>query len=769
LGENVKRPLFRPLPFWQSALMTLPDTAFFDLMRSALGNIRTPFNKQKLLEDLSAFLSRPEIQETVAAFLDDADRRIIAAIAVLGEPLSGELERFFSGEYSYADLHGLLLSLEERLIVYRFREDGLFRIALNPRFEPILAPAAAGRSLLFSPAVPEKPRDGTDSPLSPSAPASPTASPPASPPLAGPLSGRFLAALFSFFLSGRNFLKPDAADRGAGIPLRKKALEEGEKLFPGPDLEAIAGALLSLGVLEQDGERFRAGAKRLSAFRELSPLCRLEYLAAGSALYLQSLEPNPLPGYIHRSLLKATARFINGFLASFGNPPEGNPPKRNSPEGYPTEGNTPEGNTPGTRLYPKPALLKCGEILRREETWGFAEELPQTGIIIKALETVGLVIPAGENYAVLPAGENENLRDSSIAMDSPFSVILYPGISFADALDLASFCEVEETGTAIRFSLSRESVVRGFNRGFDAAYLWRLLEKLSGGRAGEALKWNLDDWEKRYHEAALYQGVVLTLGRERIYLAESGPLAGMIRGVLAPGCFLLDVSDREEAAGILREAGVDIFALPEPGPYITEPRIPPASRTPSAAEFQISPESGKELFPELPPLNDPVLQDTVPGGKSGPEGRDSPPKPYDSEKAERLKEQFRALLESRGKQYNKEERAELLSRIERRLVVSESQLQDISIRYEKLEARSLDYAGKAAIARQAIAQGSLLEAVWPSGGSPTTVLGTPENLEKKGSETILILRPRSGRAEPVRIPLGKISVLRRIKQSIFGE
>ncbi|MDR2618941.1 MAG: hypothetical protein LBC62_08735, partial [Treponema sp.] len=126
-------------------------------------------------------------------------------------------------------------------------------------------------------------------------------------------------------------------------------------------------------------------------------------------------------------------------------------------------------------------------------------------------------------------------------------------------------------------------------------------------------------------------------------------------------------------------------------------------------------------------------------------------------------------LESDGKRYGREERSELLSRIERRLVVSESQLQDVSIRYEKLEARSLDYAGKTAIAKQAIAQGALLEAVWPSGGNQETVLGTPETLEKKGGETILVLRPRSGRAEPVRIPLGKISVLRRIKQSIFGE
>jgi hypothetical protein len=37
---------------WRGALLTLGDGPFFDLMRSYLGDIRTPFNKQRLVEDL---------------------------------------------------------------------------------------------------------------------------------------------------------------------------------------------------------------------------------------------------------------------------------------------------------------------------------------------------------------------------------------------------------------------------------------------------------------------------------------------------------------------------------------------------------------------------------------------------------------------------------------------------------------------------------------------------------------------------------------------
>jgi hypothetical protein len=100
------------------------------------------------------------------------------------------------------------------------------------------------------------------------------------------------------------------------------------------------------------------------------------------------------------------------------------------------------------------------------------------------------------------------------------------------------------------------------------------------------------------------------------------------------------------------------------------------------------------------------------------------------------------------------------------------------LRYEKLEARGLDYHGKSSIAKQAVENGSLLEVTWPvAGGGHSCVVGLAQALEKSGDESILVIKTRlSGSAEDsaaseiiVRVPLGKISLLRRIKQSIFGE
>ena len=78
----------------------------------------------------------------------------------------------------------------------------------------------------------------------------------------------------------------------------------------------------------------------------------------------------------------------------------------------------------------------------------------------------------------------------------------------------------------------------------------------------------------------------------------------------------------------------------------------------------------------------------------------------------------------------------------------------------------MDYAGKALIAKQAIGLQSLVEVTWTANKKQERVLGIPKTLEKTGSEAVLVIREMDD-DELVRIPLGKISLLRRIKRSIF--
>jgi hypothetical protein len=712
----MKAPPFRSVEEWTTALLTLPDKAYFELMRSVFGTIKTPFNKHRLMEDLTSFLARGEIQEIIGAYIDGTDRQILTAIAALGEPGPGELESFFSGDYSYLDLQGILLNLEERLILYRFREEDRYHLALNPLLKPVLAPLITDMSALFPSFEPPNGGPAGDG----------TAPPP-------PVDDRILAALTAFVSGEGDFFKAEGG-------IRKKVLEEGNQLFPGLDTEVLTGGLLEIGLISQTGSRYRRDPGKLRFFQELPPRERLIYWAAGINLYLRG-RTEPAPGF-NRDQVQTLGRFIHRLL---------------------------EALSPG-RLYPRGTLRRLAGMLGREnagsipafQTAGDLEPL------LRSLEMTGLLLPGGQDLLravpAVPAAAapgRPNPPGPVIAMDTAFSCILFPEIRFSDALTLAAFCSVRETGAVVRFELNRESVIRGFDLGMSAQGILSLLDRLSGGRTDQNLRWTLEDWEKRYSGVSLHRGVVLCLAEDRRYLAEGGPEAGplapLIARTLAPGVYLLSVSEQDEAARELLKAGVDIIAQPPlaggnaagPGPAGGADPYPPL---------------GEGFYRDLPLRSRRFPEPTARG------------KTPEAERPDAAFFQNRFRLALAKTPLPPQERDELAARIERRLIVSESQLAEGSVRYEKTEARNLDYVGKSAIAKQAIALKSPLEVRWfAPGGELNRAVGIPQGLEKWEGETTLILRPITRETpaalsqEILRISLGKISLLRRIKQSIFGE
>ncbi|MDR0452423.1 MAG: helicase-associated domain-containing protein [Treponema sp.] len=707
---------FRSKDEWKASILTLPDNACFDLLRSVFGNIKTPFNKHQLMENLAAFLSRKEIQETIAAYINDDDHRIIAAIALLGDPPPSELENFFAGEYSCAEFHGLLLNLEERFILYRLREEGNYRVSLNPLLEPVLSPFIADRSVLF-PSFP----GGGDA---------------RQPPGQRPLDDRILAALVAF-VAAQGEAQKDFFKTGGGI--RKKIADDSRQIFPDLDIGPIVEGMRCIGLLETGGAGLMPEKRRLAFFGKLSFGERLEYLAAGIYAAPQSTETDSW--YFRRGRVRNLARFIHCFM---------------SPLEY-------------GRLYPRRTLLRLAAIQERSGD-GLSRNdgrppspdsaAGETGRLIAALETAGLLRAAGENsgeavYAPeelsgesapqpAPGSRGGAQPQPAIAMDTPFSCILYPEIDFSGAAALASFCECRETGATVRFELTRDSVVRGFDQGLRADDMIGILERLSLGAPDQNLSWTVKDWENRYSAVSLFQGTVLTLSEDRRYLAETGTLSPLISRTLAPGVYLLAVSGKDEASRILQKAGVDIIAQPPP--------VLADEDDHAALAYSTYPPTGGSFSGSLPGAP-----------AEAPAGREKA--------AEEQKKKLREALRKSG--LPKPDQDELAARIERRQIVSESQLTGGAARHEKIEARNLDYVGKTIVAKQAIAGGSLVEVLLPAEGGEKRILGTPQALEKSGGETVLLLRPltrgagREKPAEEMRIPLGKISLLRWIKQSIF--
>ncbi|MDR1972981.1 MAG: hypothetical protein LBQ46_13795 [Treponema sp.] len=701
--------IFRSQDDWKSAMMTLPDDVFFDLLRSVFGHIKTPFNKQNLLADLEAFLSRDEVRENMAAYIDDEDAQVIAAVAMLHNPPAGELERFFAG--TGPELSVLLPNLEERFILYRFRDGPALRLGLNPLLEPLLGPIAADprRVLPSTPLSGEKAGPGG---LGDSV----------------PFDDRTLGALFSLVLGEGNIFR-------IGSRPRKKTMDAAKRIFPAMDLEAASRCLLCLGLCRMDGgESPVPDDHALRGFGALEPRHRQIYWAAGLAVAAETSPELLQAPQLLRGRVRSLARLIDRLLGLL---------------------------EPG-RLYPGKTLGRLLHILERDEEGPGDPAAMDAPMLWAALVQAGLLRqgPQGCCLADAPATDAPAAGDPSaadpsaadpsadppaaaekgralLAMDTPFSCVVYPGVSFTDALALASFSTVRETGAVFRFELTRESCLRGFERGAGAADMEALLVRLSGKPMEDSLLWTLRDWERRSTEVSLIEGAILCLAPERRYLAETEDLAALIRRELAPGLYLL--SSGLGAAEALRKAGVDIFT------HLAGP--------PAASPLEDSGPPRPWGFPPLGKVPPPAWDRGAPGGS------DSPP-----EKAEDLKVRFRSALGDRT--LSAAERSELAARIERRLVLAESQLIAGSVRAEKLEARGLDYVGKASIAKQAINSRSLVEALWSSAedGAEQRILAIPQALEKSGEETVLVI---GDAPHTLRIPLGKISLLRRIKKSIF--
>ena len=179
-------------------------------------------------------------------------------------------------------------------------------------------------------------------------------------------------------------------------------------------------------------------------------------------------------------------------------------------------------------------------------------------------------------------------------------------------------------------------------------------------------------------------------------------------------------------------------------------------------------EGGRFPVSEAPSIGlFPPLRTGFTGGKEGDAGitaNTAGGLPGDRKTPDELTGRFQAML--KGMRFEREKHDELAARIERRLILCESQLKDAVLRYEKLEARGMDYPGKNLIAKQAIALQCPVEVTWTAKQKRERITGIPAALEKTGSEAVLVVAAGEG-TDAVRIPLGKISLLRRIKKSIF--
>ena len=103
---------------WRESIALLPDNHFFEIIRMYLGEIKTPFNKQKLIEELGAFLRKAENRAVIFALLEKEEIELLAAVKFIEKPTREKIRDFFQDSYSYAFIFDKTNNCRDRFARY---------------------------------------------------------------------------------------------------------------------------------------------------------------------------------------------------------------------------------------------------------------------------------------------------------------------------------------------------------------------------------------------------------------------------------------------------------------------------------------------------------------------------------------------------------------------------------------------------------------------------------------------------------------------------
>ena len=117
---------------WKEALKKYGDSEFLDMIRTYLGKINTPYNKDDLLNQLVVFLKKEENMSRIKMLIDSIDAKILSIIELLGTPAISEINRFLLNELSLYEVTNRISNLQERMLIFKVMDHQRATYQINP-------------------------------------------------------------------------------------------------------------------------------------------------------------------------------------------------------------------------------------------------------------------------------------------------------------------------------------------------------------------------------------------------------------------------------------------------------------------------------------------------------------------------------------------------------------------------------------------------------------------------------------------------------------
>ena len=243
---------------WADAFEAMPEQQFFKLIRLYLGEVQTPYNRQRLISQLASFIKNAENTQSILSYLDKKDITFLTAIYLIPNVSQQTLLDFFSG-IGISDFYATLSNLSERLIIYSTKDKYSDNVCyhINPiLFEP-LKPYLSIESIF-----PEHKIENhfvEDSFC---------------------LSQNFLAAFISYIRINKIGCKNDGT-------IKKNDFTKLEEIFLEQIcyLQLLVNAFLNLSLLKDDGKSFILNNSRIEEFAKLSQFEQYSLLCVASCCH----------------------------------------------------------------------------------------------------------------------------------------------------------------------------------------------------------------------------------------------------------------------------------------------------------------------------------------------------------------------------------------------------------------------------------------------------------------------------------------------------
>ncbi len=490
---------------WNALMRNLPDPAFMEIMNNYLGGVKTPYDKNELLNRLYARLTHEDYRNTVLSTLDSTDLKILSAARWFDRAVIQDFLNLFSTSMTPSELNTRLINLEEKLLLFFSRSGSKPGFVVTPllpeEFQKKLSPFTLIR---FEQKTPPSPKE---MPI---------------------INGSFLICFFSLLKDDLKICNNDGS-------FKKRFTASLTEIFPmagfsdepNERLHLLLNALKTLGLLSESSCHWKFRIDNLEAFALRSVQEQLLWVWAALCTS-------------RASRLESAVSLIDTLAEQF----------------------------PATGGVKSEELEKMVNLIQVKMA-GTEETALSAAHVARVLKLFGFFHTDGKLWYLHPMArdllKNPRPQSPALFLHATFDANLTPDAPFSLPLALSLNCERYDSFAQLK--LTDSSFRSLLKAGLSLDQLKRELEERFSIQVPQNLLFSLRAWEEEYHSLRLWEGIVLEASKDKIPLIERNTrLKSLIKRDLGEGFYLLAKEDRQEWEPALTEMGIEtIPATVNPG------------------------------------------------------------------------------------------------------------------------------------------------------------------------------------------------------------